>query len=50
MYTIKLQIAVSDADSHDNQNVDLFSDLGVLQDVISEDAGTAVECLQCVKS
>ena len=48
--SIKLQIAVSDVDSRCNQIVDLFSDLGVLPDVISEDTGTAVEYLQCVKS
>jgi hypothetical protein len=50
MQCIKLQIAVSEIDSHGIQNVDLFSDLGVLPDVISEDTGTAVEYIQCVKS
>jgi hypothetical protein len=29
--------------------VSLFSDVGVLQEVISEDTCAAVECLQCVK-
>jgi len=50
MQCIKMQIAVSDVHSHSDQNVDLFSDLGVLPDVISEDTGTAVEYLRCVKS
>jgi hypothetical protein len=63
MHCIKLQVAVSDVHSDSNQNVglsdvhsdsnqnvDLFSDLGVLPDAISEDNGTAVECLQCVIS
>jgi hypothetical protein len=49
MQLIKLQIAVSDVDSHGIQNVSLFSDVGVLQEVISEDTCAAVECLQCVK-
>jgi hypothetical protein len=50
MQCIKLQVAVSDVHSDSNQNVDLFSDLGVLPDAISEETGTAVECLQCVIS
>jgi len=50
MQYIKLQLAVSRVDSHDIQNVDLFSDLRVLQDFICENTTTAVEYLQCVKS
>jgi len=50
MRYMKMQIAVSCVDSHDIQNVDLFSDLRVLPDVISEDTTTAVEYLQGVKS
>jgi hypothetical protein len=45
MQCVKLLIAVSDLDSYGNQNVDLFSDLGVLTEFISEDNGTAVEYL-----
>jgi hypothetical protein len=44
MQSIKLQIAVSAVDSHCIQNVDPFSDLGVLPDT-----GTAVKYLHCLK-
>ena len=50
MWCIKLLIAVSEIDYHGIQNVEPFSDLGVLPDVISEDIGTTVEDFQCVKS
>ena len=49
MWCIKLLIAVSEIDYHGIQNVEPFSDLGVLPDVISEDIGTTVEDFQCVK-
>ena len=47
---MKLNIAVSDVDSHGINNVDLFSELRVLPEVISEDTGTSLQDLQCVQS
>lgn len=45
-----LHIALFDEDSHYSNSVGLFSKHRVLQDVISEDGGTAFQALQFIKS
>jgi hypothetical protein len=45
-----LHIALSDGDSHDNNGVDLLSELRVLSEIIPEDTDTAFQALQYVKS
>jgi hypothetical protein len=45
-----LHIALSDGDYRDSNSMDLFSKHRVLQEVISEDIGTALQALQFIKS